>query len=380
VVAVDIEKATNGEDADDPTGPIVQVGSTVTWTYVVTNPGDIPLQDVVVTDDQGVTPVFQGGDTDGDNALDPDETWTYQATGTAVLGQYANVGTVDAMASFEDEGIPVTDVDPSHYLAVDPAIQIEKTPDTAEVPRGVGHTFTIEVTNVGTEDLTDVVVTDPATPSCDMTIGDLAVGAVFTYDCEVDAVFEVIDNTAFVEGVDQYDTVVTDEDDARVIPVEVGGTALIGDTVWRDDNANGVQDPGEQGIAGARVRIRTISNTPFNLTTLAPMATPFAIDVQFLTDAYGHYLEPGPVAGTYDVSLDLTSVTGSPTTPVVDIVPLFAGDQYLDADFGVVVDDLPFTGADALRLAGAALALVMMGGGILLTTRHGSRLYRAVRA
>lgn len=382
LVAVDIEKATNGEDADDPTGPVVEVGSTVTWTYVVTNPGDVPLREVVVTDDQGVMPVFQGGDSNGDMVLDLDETWTYQATGIAVLGQYANVGTVDAVASFEAEGIPVTDFDPSHYLAVDPAIQIVKTPDTAEVPRGVGHTFTIEVTNTGTEDLTGVVVTDPVTPSCEQTIGDLAVGEVVTYDCDVDAVYEVINNVAFVEGTDQYGTVVTDDDPAQVIPVEVGGTALIGDTVWRDDNANGVQDPGEQGIAGARVRIRTISNTPFNLTSLTPVATPFAIDVTLVTDADGHYLEPGLVAGTYEVSLDLTSVTGTPTTPVVDVVPLFAGDAFLDADFGVVTDDLPFTGSSnwTIQLLKIAAILVCAGAGIVLIARSGPRVWRRLTA
>ena len=95
IVEVDIEKFTNGEDADEPTGPEIPVGDPVTWTYEVTNPGDFPVADVVVTDDQGVTPVFQGGDTNGDDLLDPGETWLYEATGTAEFGQYANVATVE---------------------------------------------------------------------------------------------------------------------------------------------------------------------------------------------------------------------------------------------------------------------------------------------
>ncbi|MFW6195121.1 MAG: DUF7507 domain-containing protein, partial [Chloroflexota bacterium] len=52
--AIDIEKATNGEDADEPTGPEIAVGDPVNWTYVVTNTGDVALTDVSVTDDQGV--------------------------------------------------------------------------------------------------------------------------------------------------------------------------------------------------------------------------------------------------------------------------------------------------------------------------------------
>ena len=37
--AIDIEKATNGQDADTPTGPTIQAGADVTWTYVITNTG-----------------------------------------------------------------------------------------------------------------------------------------------------------------------------------------------------------------------------------------------------------------------------------------------------------------------------------------------------
>ncbi len=152
VVEVDIEKFTNGEDADEPTGPEIPVGDPVTWTYEVTNPGDFALADIVVTDDQGVTPVFQGGDTNGDDLLDPSETWLYEATGTAELGQYANVGTVEGTNPVEVEST-LTDSDPSHYIGIDV------------------------------------------------------------------------------------------------------GTATLGDTVWLDENANGVQDGGEVGLQGARVTV-----------------------------------------------------------------------------------------------------------------------------
>ena len=48
---------------------------------MVTNPGDFFFSEVVLTDDQGVIPVFQSGDTDADTFLDPGEVWTYEATG-----------------------------------------------------------------------------------------------------------------------------------------------------------------------------------------------------------------------------------------------------------------------------------------------------------
>jgi uncharacterized repeat protein (TIGR01451 family) len=49
--AIDLEKATNGEDADEPTGPVVPVGSTVEFTYEVTNTGSVELTNVTVRDD-----------------------------------------------------------------------------------------------------------------------------------------------------------------------------------------------------------------------------------------------------------------------------------------------------------------------------------------
>ena len=50
---VDLEKFTNGQNADTAPGPAVTAGSTVNWTYVVTNPGTVPVSNVVVTDDNG---------------------------------------------------------------------------------------------------------------------------------------------------------------------------------------------------------------------------------------------------------------------------------------------------------------------------------------
>ena len=59
----------------------------MTWTYVVTNTGDVDLTNVEVTDDIEGTIC-----TIGDLAVG--ETDTCTATGVATLGQYANMGTV----------------------------------------------------------------------------------------------------------------------------------------------------------------------------------------------------------------------------------------------------------------------------------------------
>ena len=116
VSGIDVEKYTNGEDADTPTGPVVTVGAAVTWTYVVRNTGNIPIQQVTLVDDSGVAPDLVGG---GDEQLDPNETWTYAAAGIATAGQYASTATVSGLDVLED---PVSDRDPSHHLGPPPVL------------------------------------------------------------------------------------------------------------------------------------------------------------------------------------------------------------------------------------------------------------------
>jgi len=102
--AIDIEKHTNGEDADYAPGPYISVNSTVTWAYIITNTGDVDLTSIVVTDDKlgliGTIPSLLVG-----------ATQTLYAYGTALAGQYGNVGTVVGYYG----AVEVTDSDPSHY-------------------------------------------------------------------------------------------------------------------------------------------------------------------------------------------------------------------------------------------------------------------------
>jgi uncharacterized repeat protein (TIGR01451 family) len=214
VTDIDVEKATNGEDADAAPGPLVPVGDPVEWTYVVTNPGNVPLLDVTVVDDQGVELTFVGGDENGDNALDPGETWTYTASGTAAAGQYVNVASATGHPDFEVTA-PIDDSDPSHHFGAQPGLTIAKDVDSAVVSPGTTVTYTITVTNTGNVPLEGVVVTDEQAPECDREIGDLAAGETVTYTCQA-VIDEPVVNVAEVEGTDVVGETLVDEDDAAV--------------------------------------------------------------------------------------------------------------------------------------------------------------------
>jgi len=115
--AIDIEKLTNGQDADNGSDPKIPVGGQVTWDYVVTNTGDVDLDNInVVDDDPAIGRVCQ-------LTLPAGMSLASKVLGTAVAGRYTNVGSVTANFTAPGGTISVGDSDPSHYVgqADDPA-------------------------------------------------------------------------------------------------------------------------------------------------------------------------------------------------------------------------------------------------------------------
>ena len=89
-----------------------------------------------------------------------------------VRADFTNVADV---TGDDPNGVPVEDSDDAAVDVINPAIAIEKTPDSQQARSGDTVTFTIVVTNTGDVDLTDVEVTDAVAPACDNVIGCLAV-------------------------------------------------------------------------------------------------------------------------------------------------------------------------------------------------------------
>ena len=92
---IDIEKHTNGHDADNPADAVeIAAGNTVTWTYYVTNTGTTTFTEaeVTVVDDNGTpgntsddfSPMLIGAsDVNSDGLLSPGEVWEFEAIGVA---------------------------------------------------------------------------------------------------------------------------------------------------------------------------------------------------------------------------------------------------------------------------------------------------------
>lgn len=374
IPAIDIEKATNGQDADEPTGPNVTVGDDIRWTYVVTNTGNVPLTNVAVTDDQ-----IDAADIDcngtGSNVvpgpLDPDSSFTCVATGTAVLGQYANVGTVSGTAPATIDvdgnsvpGVDVSDEDVSHYFGIQqPTIDIEKATNgqDADTPTGplvaVGDDvrWTYVVTNTGSVPLTDVTVTDDqiadADVDCDDTggnvvAGPLAPGATFTCVATGEASLGQYANlgtvagtgpaTTDVEGEPVPGESVTDED-----PSHYFGLQPAVDIEKATNGEDADDSPGPLVPVGGAVQWRYVVTNTGNVPLTDVRVTDDKVD-----------------AADIDCDDTGTNVIAGPLPPGAAVVCVAAGTaaagQY--ANLGTVVATGPeTTGVDGGPVAGVAV-------------------------
>lgn len=164
---INIDKETIDDTASGD-GINILAGESINWLYTVTNTGNVPLSNITVTDDQGVTPTYISGDANNNSVLELTETWIYTAAGTSVAGSYNNIGS--ATGNFTDSSGTVhnaSDSDPSSYFGADPVIDIVKVTDDGTfagdglyIQAGMPITWRYTVTNAGNVALSNVTVTD----------------------------------------------------------------------------------------------------------------------------------------------------------------------------------------------------------------------------
>ncbi len=267
----------------DDEGPY-DIGEVATFEFEVTNQGNVDAYNIVITDylSEGFSFSTMGNDgwsESGDNLeytidgpLAPGETATVFLDLTVILPDNASV-----LSWYNESEISSADDD----------------------------------TNPDNDDPTDADSTPNDNPDDD---NDLVDGPdddpIFDPDDDNDNVIDENPNDPFGIGDDDED----DNDAAGVLVV--GG---LGDTVWKDVNGDGIQDPDEEGVEGVVVTLTDCEGNIIGTQT---------------TDENGFYFFNNLIPGDYQVQFDISNLpVGCAFTPQDQ-----GDDDELDSD----VDDMGF--------------------------------------
>ena len=147
-------------------------GETVSYTFTVTNTGNVELSNIDLSDTFAENLTFTGGDTDADGKLDVNETWTYTGDHTVTQDEIDDNGGGDgelentATVTGDYSSTTVSDDDSANVEVCQfPGIAIEKTAaldDGGDCVDEDGDiiNYTYSVTNTGNVALDNVVVVD----------------------------------------------------------------------------------------------------------------------------------------------------------------------------------------------------------------------------
>jgi uncharacterized repeat protein (TIGR01451 family) len=285
--------------ADDTTD--VVVGQTVTYSYTIENTGDVNVSDITVTDQHtsaagtSALPVSdETGDTgnssssvdasvDGSwDVLAPGDTVTFTATYTVTQADIDAGGdlTNTATASGTSPSGTLTEPTDTETVSVDPSapmLTIVKSDPTLTVDADSSSSITpddtieyvVTVTNTGNVTLNNVIVSDalitPSSETCASVVpGDTCVLTGEYVPTTADADAGQVVNTASVTS----DEVAGPTDSNTIsTPVEIS-TATLSGVVFIDLDGDGVQDTGEDVLAGWIVKVYdSAGNVVAELTT-----------------------------------------------------------------------------------------------------------------
>jgi len=205
-------------------GPlVVHVGDTITYTFEVTNPGELELFDVVLSDpicDAGT--ILPGADVDSSLSPGGEEVWHFTCTHLVTAGDQdplPNTATITGDTSEGEGGQEVSDTDDHLVDIITPGISIVKTVDEEVVPIGTTVTFTYVIVNTGDTTLYNITVVDDILGLIG-TIDVLEAGAppvTLTKDFVVGD--EIVTNVGTVVGEDILGRSVSANDNATVSPI-----------------------------------------------------------------------------------------------------------------------------------------------------------------
>ncbi|MDA9276995.1 hypothetical protein N9P56_01320, partial [Flavobacteriaceae bacterium] len=358
----DIALIKTGQFVDTNADACANVGETVSYTFTVTNQGNVSLSNITLTDALVASFVFVSGDTNADSNLDVTETWSYSGVYTITqtdidAGLVVNTATVqgedfNSTIVTDISGATITDDNQTETtLCQDPAIALVKTGvfvDTnsdlcANVSETIDYEFTI--TNQGNVSLSSILLSDP-----------LVTNAVYTSGDDGDGILQVgetwICNGSYVitqQDIDAGEVVnsasVTGTAPTAVVVSDISGDTITNDTPTVTDICQaasvalvkvGTYDDGDCTAAVGDVITYTfsVSNTGnvtlTNVTVEDPLVTmlggpiaslaPGAIDATTYTASYtitqqdidaGVFSNQATATGTSPAGVDVTDLSGT---------------------------------------------------------------------
>ena len=243
------------------TMPTLSAGDSITWTYVVRNTGNLVLNVISVTDDQGVDVSCPLPN------LGPGASMTCSGSGIAQVGQYRNLGTARGFAS----GVGfVTDDDPSHYFGSE---SVEVAKECASNNGDGTYTYDVTVTNSGTAALDSCVLDDQMAVCGPLSQTELQPGQTATAQCTGTENMNMVKVTCNIAGTVDPQTgqpkMVMDETMAACVDVDKriscdGGNTFVdvgyndssaeSCTGWNSTDPNDPNDSGREIVFGYWVR------------------------------------------------------------------------------------------------------------------------------
>lgn len=325
-------------------------------TDPATNHGLVLLSGGVASGD--TVEIYSGENTDDAPAPYLEVIWTISAApaSTAVLQAAPTLVSngsqleVSFVLSNLSPGKPITNVTPSNLLATTTlgnATAVCGAPSPAgpfDVIEGAPVTVVYMCTVSGATQVSEILFSADAVGSASGTAGlpydfytatsnSVIVAPPLTFQVDVDSPASVteVDNVAYIR--DFSGTISPTPSD--MVQTLIGKPAVIGNRIWVDEDGDGLQDAGEDGLGNVTVELYAAGAIP-------GVDTPLAVTT---TDANGGYLFGDLAFGDYMVYVDPASLPAglapNPTfdedgvgTPHVANVTVIEGEEHLTTDFG----------------------------------------------
>ncbi len=260
--SIDIVKTTNGGDVSN-----IIVGDTITWSYLVKNSGNTIIGNIKVTDDK------EGAIACANDTLNPGQSMTCTKVGVAILGAYQNVGKVEGV---DPEGHKVTCEHGSSYVGHEAPVLLGSIGDYVWLDsnrNGIQELGELPLSKVVVQlfDERNKLIKSTQTNSSgkyefkDVSAGKyyvkFTVPNAYTVTKKSQGSNNTKDSDANNNGKTSLFSLVAGQNRSDIDMGLYPTLANLGDRVWFDTNANGIQDSNEKrGISGVTVKLYSGAN------------------------------------------------------------------------------------------------------------------------